>query len=169
MLNLQLMPTLCILLLQCSPFLPCRLFNLLLLPRYPTMLSLLSTTSNPQFPCHTTFRSDRRGLQGGARARRHRARTLQPHSADIFQADFLKLRGCDLSQEGLRTGDIEYPSEYLTVLQKTYLAVGNAHFVRHTLPRIAACALDCRSARASRSALLVEGVEEDAVLALAVA
>ena len=70
-----------------------------------------------------------------------RATSNGPNAA-IFQADFLKLRGFDLSQPGLGTGDVPYPSEYFTALQRTFIAVGNHTFVRMTLPRLAACVLD---------------------------
>ena len=63
-------------------------------------------------------------------------------NAIIFQNDFLKLRDFDLTQEGLRTGDIPYPSEYFTALQLTFLSVGHVTFVLNVLPRLAACALD---------------------------
>jgi hypothetical protein len=63
-------------------------------------------------------------------------------NANVFQKDILKMRGLDLTQEGLLTGEVEYPSEWFAALQQTYLAVGNPQFVRHTLPRFASCMLD---------------------------
>ena len=54
---------------------------------------------------------------------------------------------------------VKYPSEYFQALVNTFLAVGNPQFVRHTVPLIAACALDW--AIAMELAFIADATDED--------
>ena len=68
--------------------------------------------------------------------------TLNGNSTRLLRPDGLLLKGFDLTQEGLHTGAVQYPSKYMEALRVVFTKVGWHSWVRHTLPRVAGAWLD---------------------------
>ena len=68
--------------------------------------------------------------------------TIDGPRSRIIIDNILKLEGFDLTQQGLRDGSVEYPSEFVEALAVMYRQMGDLYWVKWTLPLLAEALLD---------------------------